>query len=404
LISSCASTKIPQAYHDKYPALKDDHIDLIMRTDNMHKEFVSKGLIQTDPLLVNYVQKLAAPMLAQVNADVEIRIFIFRDSAINAFAMPNGNVYFNEGLLASLDNSAQLAFVMGHEISHVTHQHSIKQRRQNSGTLAAAHVGDIFLSGIGLPGLAYLPAGLSITGYSRDAEREADFSGLDLMCGAGFDGAQAEKALEALVQHERFDDKLKGSIWGSHPGIGERMQTVAARAQVPDCMMSSKNDDYARDVLPKVVGNVIEMNLQRRQYLVGLAQAEEALKNNFSQVQSLYYLGEVNRRIAADPEGMATQLGEMNDGHLRNLDKYRQEVKAKQSHYIKNARTNFLKAIEIDKKYANSYKGMGLLANDEGNREEAAKYLNTYLSLADNPYQKAYINNLLRQWELEKKL
>ena len=403
-LAACSNNTIPQGYREKYPALKDDHIDLIVRTDNMHKEFARKGLIETDPVIVNYVQKLAAPLLAQVNSDIDIKIFIFRDPAINAFAMPNGNVYFNEGLLAGVENSAQLAFVIGHEISHVTHEHSIKQRRQTSGTLAAAHVGDVFLSGVGLSGIAYLPAGLSITGYSRDAEREADFSGLDLMCGANYDATQASKALEALVQHQHTDEKMEGSIWGSHPGIGERMQLVSARAQVPHCQNPEIADQtYAQIILPKVVGNVIEMNLQRRDYLVAETQAKAAFTRDPSQAEYAYFLGEVNRRIGMDPEGMAMQLSELKDGHLRNLDTHRQQIKSQRDENLSDARKYFLKAIELNKNYANSYKGIGLLSNDEGNRNDAKLYLQQYLAMTENPYQKSYINNLLKQWESEKK-
>src|SRR5207244_395643 len=124
---------------------------------------------------------------------------VMSDPTLNAFAMPNGRIYVHSGLLARLDNEAQLAMILGHEMTHVTDRHALRfnndaQNKQILYTVlaVAASIGVAVAAGsrakagdhvgaavIGQTANAILGLGLqlaaiaSINGYGRDLEREA---------------------------------------------------------------------------------------------------------------------------------------------------------------------------------------------------------------------------------------
>src|SRR5438105_4388777 len=85
------------------------------------RQFEKKGLVFKDPTLDARVEELVKPMLASVGTPGRVRWMfrILRDPAVNAFALPNGSVYVDTGLLAVLENDAQLVGILGREVAHV---------------------------------------------------------------------------------------------------------------------------------------------------------------------------------------------------------------------------------------------------------------------------------------------
>ena len=91
------------------------------------------GDVHDDPSLVQYLERIAARVLPREGKAAEgpaIRVIVFRDPTLNAFAMPNGRVYLHTGLLARVENEAQLAAVMAHELTHVTDRHALTVQRE----------------------------------------------------------------------------------------------------------------------------------------------------------------------------------------------------------------------------------------------------------------------------------
>src|SRR6202023_3035874 len=95
-------------------------------------------------------------------AAIPFRIRVVRNPYLNAFTLPNGRIYVHTGMLARMDNEAQLATLLAHEMTHATHRHAIRGLRDRKNNLAFA----VGLNSI-LPGIGSL-AGLSaVSGYSR---------------------------------------------------------------------------------------------------------------------------------------------------------------------------------------------------------------------------------------------
>lgn len=166
--------------------------------------------------------------------------FYFRvlDSpVVNAFALPGGYVYVTRGLLSHLDNEAQLAVVLGHEIGHVAARHAsqraFEQQVGQVALLGGAIAGEELL---GIPGGSVLNLGsqaaqLLFMSYSRDDERESDRLGVEY---AAMQNYQAAEGAAFFVSLERMSRQTGQSIpdWQStHPDPSERANTIPELAR-----------------------------------------------------------------------------------------------------------------------------------------------------------------------------
>lgn len=164
-------------------------------------------------------------------------VTLLDSSANNAFALPGGYVYITRQLLALMNNEAELAFVMGHEVGHVAAQHS--QKRQSRGLLTglgAAVLGAV--TGSNLVGqLANTGGQLLTLGYSRNQEREADSLGLRYLSQRGYDPMASATTLAALGAQTALEARLAGqsaeSVPGwlsTHPANAERVDRIRKEA------------------------------------------------------------------------------------------------------------------------------------------------------------------------------
>jgi predicted Zn-dependent protease len=125
--------------------------------------------------------------------------YVIESETINAFALPGGKVFFYTGILTLMDNDAQIATVMGHEIAHVLAHHGAERISQQ---MLASYGGDILGSVLGIPsqyqGLYNTAYGIAanlgvILPFSRTHESEADIIGINLMHKAGYDPNESVK-------------------------------------------------------------------------------------------------------------------------------------------------------------------------------------------------------------------
>jgi predicted Zn-dependent protease len=145
-----------------------------------------------DGQLQNYVERIGRKLLATgVAGDYPYAFKLVNDPSINAFALPGGPTFVNTGLLRAVDNEAQLAGVMAHEISHVALRHGTNQAsKANLIQLPAMLAGAVVGNGSMLGQLAQLGIGLGANSvllkYSRNAESDADILGARMMAKAGY--------------------------------------------------------------------------------------------------------------------------------------------------------------------------------------------------------------------------
>jgi predicted Zn-dependent protease len=153
----------------------------------------------------------------------------------NAMATPGGYLYITRGLLAMMNNEAELASVLGHEAGHVAARHSDKRNSRamigTIGTIAAA-----LLGGSQVGQVASIGSNAWVAGFSRDQEREADTLGMRYAIAAGYDPMAAATMLQALdrvaaVEGREAMERRGASIFSTHPVTEERVQRVAAQAR-----------------------------------------------------------------------------------------------------------------------------------------------------------------------------
>jgi predicted Zn-dependent protease len=152
-------------------------------------------------------------------------------SVVNAFAVPGGYVYFTRGILATLNNEAELAGVMGHEIGHITARHSAKQYSRAQLAQIGLGVGSLFMDSSVLSGLAQLGVGMLFLRFSRDNEREADDLGVEYSSRGGYDATQMANFFETLERMNPGSDRSGLPGWFStHPSPVDRVQAIRGRA------------------------------------------------------------------------------------------------------------------------------------------------------------------------------
>jgi len=158
---------------------------------------------------------------------------------VNAFALPGGYVYVTRGLLAHLENEAQLAVVLGHEIGHVAGRHASKRAASQAfykiGLLSGAALGQGLLGGNAAQQV--LSAGgqgmqLLFLRYGRNDEREADDVGVEYASMAGYKSSEAAKFFDSLKRINAQSDQHLPSFMSTHPDPGEREQTIRHHAEV----------------------------------------------------------------------------------------------------------------------------------------------------------------------------
>lgn len=333
-----------------------------------------------NPQLEQYLEGVVAKLMGDMVDDIglEVDVLIFKDTTVNAWVYPNGTVAVQTGLLAALENEAQLAAILGHEVAHFLNRHAfiqIKAKQKTSflgkglGVLAtaalAAKTGSINPN---LINSGQIWTELVTSGYSRKLETAADAQGLQLMMGAGYPPNQAIPAFETMRQEE--DDQVNVSkMWSSHPDIDARKKNLSKQIKKSKASKTGEGLDkqtYLNAVSLAVLSN-IQLDVHKRKFdsaIEGLNNFTETLPND---ARGYYFLGEAYRKKS--PEG-----------------DFDQRIKSYQS------------AIGNDSSLAEPQREIGMAYRQQGNlnkaRDAFTQYLNKNPNATDAPIIAWYRDNL----------
>jgi predicted Zn-dependent protease len=158
---------------------------------------------------------------------------IIDSPAVNAFALPGGYIYITRGILPYLDNEAQLAGVLGHEIGHVAARHSAQAYTRSAATSMGVLIGSIFVPGVRPFGqLAETGMSAVFLKYSRENELQADSLGAGYAAAGGWDPAQVPVFLTTLARIDETSDRHGTPNWlQTHPQPENRVERVQATVQ-----------------------------------------------------------------------------------------------------------------------------------------------------------------------------
>jgi predicted Zn-dependent protease len=177
---------------------------------------------------------------AQGSAAYDYEVFAVKDPSINAFALPGGFIGFHTGLLIAAETDSEVASVMGHEIGHVLQRH-LARSLERQGTNSIIALAGIVLGAIVAASNPSAAAGL-ITGgqalaiqnqlsYSRDAEREADRIGFQILQASGYDVNGAPAFFQRLQKAYGIMDSGVPSYLRTHPLTTDRIADMQDRAR-----------------------------------------------------------------------------------------------------------------------------------------------------------------------------
>ncbi len=207
----------------------------------------------TDPVINEYVNRVAQNVARNSDLQVPLTVKVIDSPSINAFALPGGFLYVNTGLLLAADEEDQIAGVMAHEIAHVAARHWASQ--MTKATIAQyAMLPLIFMPmsyGVYYAVMEAYMNGvpLAFLKFSRNAEAEADYLGLQYMYKAGYDPNSYVAFFGKVMDEERRMPGSVPSIFADHPPTGDRIL---------------KAEQAIREILPK-----------REQYLVSTSEFDD---------------------------------------------------------------------------------------------------------------------------------
>ncbi len=221
--------------------------------ERVYQQLLSRGLVETHPLLDQFINELGARLLAIVDRRVrDYRFFIVRSGSINAFALPGGYIGVNVGLILRAQTQDQLASVLAHEISHVRLRHGLKLMEKSAGVNSAMLL--TVLAGLLVGGGTDLGAALvyggaagggqTMTNYTRDFEYEADRLGINLLQGAGFDGRGMVEFFQLLGKISGNSEAQNIEYLRTHPVSANRISEAEARLN-PLNGKSTVPDDFS---------------------------------------------------------------------------------------------------------------------------------------------------------------
>jgi predicted Zn-dependent protease len=210
-----------------------------------------------DAELVDYLNRFAAPLAATPAAGgLDFEFFAIADPSINAFALPGGFIGVHAGLLMAAESESELAAVLAHEIGHVTQRHIARMLAQQK-TASLVSLGAFLLAILAArsnPQAAFGGAMLGeqvarqgMLSFSREAEREADRVGFEILRQAGFDTQGIVAFFIRLQTANRVYDSNAPTYMRTHPLTAERIADMQLR--IRDSRYRQRPDSLSFELL-----------------------------------------------------------------------------------------------------------------------------------------------------------
>ncbi len=194
------------------------------------KSFSVQGTLHPDTELQRYIAKVGLAIVAQTErADFPFAFAVVENEDINAWAAPGGYVFITTGALSQMENEAQLAGVLAHEIGHVVRGHMIEMIRRQQLQAGAAGLAQSSLSGDMAQFSAFVDQGTGILfekGLDQNMEYDADKVGMEFAALTGYNPAELIVYLEKLASV--VENEGGGWLKSTHPSLSSRVQKLKA--------------------------------------------------------------------------------------------------------------------------------------------------------------------------------
>ncbi len=259
-LSSCARN--PVTGKNEFMLLSEnDEIKMGAAAD---KDVVQMYGLYEDQAILDYVDGIGQKM-AKIShrPNLKYEFKVMNSPVINAFAVPGGYIYLTRGILAYLNNEAELAGVIGHEIGHVTARHSAQKYSEISLAQMGLGVGSMISEDFAMfSGLAAQGIGLLFLKFSRDDERQSDELGVAYSTKVGYDAREMSNFFYTLDKMQGQSEQGSVPDWFStHPNPADRVVDVRKEAEKVQKEKKLSGLTVNRDAyLKKVSGLIVGEN------------------------------------------------------------------------------------------------------------------------------------------------
>ena len=372
LFAGCASTNLQPLSATNDP-LEEDEGRLWNRAEEEERKIDRSGAIYEDAELDAYLDSIAKKLhCPAAHERIDFRIAVVENPLLNAFAMPNGRIYLHTGILARIENEAQLATLLGHEMAHSINRHAILQRRglkNNTAFLATlgSTVGGMGAMGSFVTLLGALGTVAAVTGYSKELEAEADLEGFRAMVAAGYDSREAPKLFAHLKNELEEDDRDEPFFFGTHPRLKERISS------------------FSRLLTEKMAGGTgvtnAEVYFEKTRNLILDNARYDLAAGRFKSVEKTL------KRFLAMDSGNPTAYCILAEMHCQQADENAPEI----------AEKYYRTALDLDPDHAEAHAGLGRLYYKRGNLVEAGSHFTRYLEIEPGAADRDYVVNYLKR-------
>lgn len=197
------------------------------------RDLENKGGIMKDRTLNNYLNAIVKRIAPQrAPGSVPLKSYIIKNADVNAYTSGGGYIFFNAGLIAAMENEAQLATVVAHEIAHIDRGHIPAKSQNNQAVQLGAVLGTLAGAAVGVnPQITEMVVGLGAnayaSSYSRTQERDADAIAAQYLAGSGYNGIAGAESFQVL---QRLYGNQRG-VFSTHPAPGERYSNLTTQAR-----------------------------------------------------------------------------------------------------------------------------------------------------------------------------
>jgi len=301
-----------------------------------HPQFLAQFGGKMEGPLSTYVEGIGLNMARSSQlggAQEAFTVSLLNSPVNNAFAVPGGYIYTTRQLVALMNDEAELAAVLGHEVAHVTARHSARrqrsaQRNQMLGGLGAilssVLLGDSQIGNLLTRGALQVPQYVTLS-YSRSQEEEADALGIDYLTNAGYDPDAMGRFLLRLAQQAELDAQLQGNSGARPPEFASSHPDPAKRVGKANALSADRPGTARnRDAFLRAIDGMIYGDDPKQGIIKGNAFIHPDLRLSFTAPDGFFMLNSATA-VKVSPKGDSGQQGQAQlstAAYSGNLDTY----------------------------------------------------------------------------------
>jgi beta-barrel assembly-enhancing protease len=397
-------------------------LEVLAQINLLDQRFEKDGLVYHEAALDAYLERVGRSVLAgQEIENVNWKFRALRDPEPNAIALPNGSIYVHTGLLALLETEGQLAGVLAHEIIHVIERHTYLHNRSTRKKVLAINIMNTIstwtptgtAAGLAInliASISPLMLSLSVFGYSREQEKEADLEGLKVLSAAGYEPDQMVKVIKLLQMD--IEGEQVSSFYTDHPKLQDRVNYISSSINSSAPKLSEEQVGEARTQYLTVMENMdrhdVGLAINNGRFRSALYVSNKLVNFHPDSSENVFYLAESYRALGphapaltpAELTGSAKRKAAKNRDKrtLEELEAELMKTPAGQETWKANqqrAEELYLRALELNRFNSMAHRGLGMLYEKIGRKDEAMSEYRKYIELAPNAFDTERIKRRL---------